>query len=217
MTINNATNKPYYTQRNNAVNPSRSCNVTAMVSALSAAGWPVDRLRDPMYTQPEDVLMHYLLTDGTVQTKWKLTDPRGLYPPNEWHEVLCFGTNRLLRDQKLLGASADDAVCFREDRTLRNILAGIDSGGAAVMSGQFTDHGRQINHVVAVTGYVKNFIGCVTDIIIQDSWGDYRTEYRDINGRDIVMPLSDAEKILRPADRNAKMAHIVRPCTGGGK
>lgn len=75
MQINNSQNKPYYTQRNNEIKPGSACNVTAMIMALSAAGWPVDRLSDSAHSQPEDALMFFLCNDRSVRDAWLKVDP----------------------------------------------------------------------------------------------------------------------------------------------
>ena len=97
MKNNNSLGKPYYSQRNNVLKPEGACNVTAMVSALSAAGWPVEKFSDEKYTQPEDALMHFILADPIIDREWHRIDPPSRYAPNEWHLLLAMGTNMLLR------------------------------------------------------------------------------------------------------------------------
>ena len=101
MYKNNSKGKPYYTQRNNKIKPGSSCNVTSMVAALSAAGWPVEKMASGG-RQPEDELMRFILTDAACDRKWRMLDPQGRIPPNEWHAVLAYGTNRCFWDWDIL-------------------------------------------------------------------------------------------------------------------
>lgn len=214
MVRNNSKNRDYFTQRNNMINPKGACSVTAMVAALSAAGWPVHRLASPTYPQPEDALMHFLFSDSAVDGYWKKVDPTGKYPPNEWHTVLSFGTNAFLRKKGLLQGGCV-AVEFRMDARLEDIIARMDGGGAAVLSGVFPSNGRTLGHVVACVGYEKNEKGNVCAVIIDDSWGDYRTEYRNHNGNDIPMSIEDFRNRIRHLEKpDMKMAHLVSRYAG---
>lgn len=211
MTQNNSKNKPYYTQRNNALKPNGACNVTAMISALSAAGWDVDRLATEQYPQPEDALMHFILSDWRVDAYWKKVDPLGRYAPNEWHPVLAFGTNLYLRERGLIKKTDADAVEWGEWRSKSQIVNAIKDGGAAVLSGLFVAEGKNtIGHVVACVGYRVDDEGNLTHFILDDSWGDYRTEYRNQKGNDIEMPIEDFNSKIRHCGADNKMAHLVR-------
>ena len=215
MQINNSQNKPYYTQRNNEIKPGSACNVTSMIAALAAAGWPVDRLSDSRHSQPEDALMFFLNNDKSVRDAWMKVDPAGRYPPNEWHPVLAYGTNLFLRHKGLLGEDAD-AVEFSERRSLSQFIRAIDSGGACVTSGLFTFRNRKVcGHVVAVVGYRTDEDGNTVSLIIDDPWGDYRTYYESVRGNDIEMPLADFKRIIRPAGQDTKIGHIIMKFIGG--
>ena len=210
MKQNNSENKPYYTQRNNELKPNGACNVTAMIAALSAAGWAVEKMSTKKYPQPEDALMHFLLADWRVDSFWRKLDRAGYYPPNEWHPVLAYGTNLYMRDCGLL-APNEYAVVWGEYSYITDILNAIKSGGAAVLTGVFSTVERKtIGHVVACVGCITDDEGKVTHLILDDSWGDYRTEYRDCNGNDIEMPMDDFKSIIRHCNQDIKMAHIVR-------
>ena len=209
MKKNNSENKPYYTQRNNQLKPNSACNVTAMIMALSAAGWPVDRLSDSKHAQPEDALMFFLNNDKYVLEAWRKVDPAGSYPPNEWHPVLAYGTNLFLRQKGLLGDEAD-AVEFSERRSLSQFIRAIDFGGTCVTSGLFTFKNKKVcGHVVAVVGYKTDAEGNVLSLVIDDPWGDYRTRYENVRGNDIEMPVADFKKIIRPAGQDIKIGHII--------
>lgn len=209
MKKNNSDNKPYYTQRNNKLKPNGACNVTSMIAALSAGGWDVDKLSTKEFPQPEDALMHFILADKRVDSYWRKTDPAGRYAPNEWHSVLAYGTNLYLRECGLLG-DGKNAVLWGEHREISDIQDAIRNGGAAVLSGVFGAEGkRTIGHVVACVGFRTDENGKLTHFIIDDSWGDYRTEYANRNGNDIEMPLEDFIAMIRNCGQIIKMAHIV--------
>ncbi|WP_147613846.1 C1 family peptidase [Treponema pectinovorum] len=217
MEVNNSKNKPYYTQRNNALKPNGACNVTSIINALSASGWPVQKLATQKHRQPEDSLMDFILTDERVQKFWKKTDPLGRYPANEWHPVLAYGTNLFLRKNGLL-FEGEVALKFGELWNVEDIAEAIYAGGSAVLSGVFavknektTEH--VIGHVVAVVG-LKDYGEGVECFVIDDSWGDYRTGYKEHNGNDIPMPLSDFMRMLRPCGSRFKMGHLVKKYGG---
>ena len=213
MKNNNSLGKPYYSQRNNALKPEGACNVTAMVSALAAAGWPVEKFSDETYKQPEDALMHFILADPVIDREWHRIDPPSRYAPNEWHPLLATGANMLLRKCRLL-APYETAVIFGENRSLADFTAAIDAGGAAVVSGLFeTQAGRVIGHVVSLVGYNKDSAGKLSSFIIDDPWGDYRTKYANANGDDIEMPVADFMRIMKPRNAAHKFGHIVEAYT----
>ena len=188
--VNNSKDKPYYTQRNNRLKPYGACNVTSVIAALSAAGWPVKRLATDEDGQPEDALMRFILSDGETLALWRKLDPIGRHDANEWHPVIEFGENWEIRDIEKI----------------------IMDGGAFVASGVFAAEGKKtIGHVVAVVGFRTDEDGSVTHFVLDDSWGDYRTEYKIQNGNDVEMPAADFMKLLRPCGFPIKMGHKVNP------
>jgi hypothetical protein len=207
---NNSAGKPYYTQRNNKIKPGTACNVTSMISALSAAGWPVEKLvRDG--EQPEDALMRFLLTDPVCASEWRRCDPSGQYPPNEWHAILALGTNRFLC--RRLGSEwpAENyrAVVFTEGADSLVIAELIQEGGAAVCSGLFTlPDGRKMNHMVSMVGFVGDEEPSA--FILDDPWGDYRTGYTSQKGNDVEMSMEDFLSIIKTPGSPRKLAHLVR-------
>ncbi len=210
MKKNNSENKPYYTQRNNKLKPNGACNVTSMIAALSAAGWDVDKLATKEYPQPEDALMHFILADKVVDSYWRKIDSEGRYAPNEWHCVLAYGTNRYLRQCGLLSAG-ESAVEWGERRSVSDIQKILDEGGAAVLSGVFVAEGKKtIGHVIVCVGYKTDDAGKISHFVMDDSWGDYHTEYADTNGNDIEMSFADFKSMIRSCNQDWKMAHIVR-------
>lgn len=203
---NNSEGKPYFSQRNNKIKPASSCNVTSIINALSAAGWPVEDMV-PEGVQPEDALMRYIMTDAGCDKKWRSLDPEGKIPPNEWHAVLAYGANRWLSG---LGYSGSP-VQFRENVSADEIKSVIQNGGAAVVSGAFPSVDGVLNHVVAIVGYSGD------DFIIDDSWGDYRDKYVTVKGNDIPLKRADFVRLLKPAGSARKWAHLVAVNPDAGK
>ena len=199
MSKNNSEGKPYFSQRNNKIKPSSSCNVTSIINALSSAGWPVQQMV-PAGIQPEDSLMHFVMTDNSCHQMWRRLDPSGNYPPNEWHPVLAHGTNRWLAKNGYAG----NPVTFFDSVEMHEIKSAIEAGGAAVMSGVFPSVDGVLNHVVAVVGYSGN------DFIIDDPWGDYRDKYVTIQGNDIPLSQDAFYSLLKPAGAKKKWAHLVK-------
>lgn len=208
--INNSKDKPYYTQRNNRLKPNGACNVTAMIAALSAAGWAVEKIVSEKFSQPEDVLMDFILNDERTNECWRRLDPLGHYPPNEWHQVLALGTNLLLRKMGI--ARKDETVVdWGECRTKEQIVQTIIRGGSCVLSGIFSVEGKKtIGHVVACVGFKTDDKGILSHFIIDDSWGDYRTEYADHNGKNIEMPVSDFVSKIRHCGTDIKRGHLIK-------
>lgn len=200
MYRNNSKGKPYYTQRNNKIKPGSSCNVTSMVAALSAAGWPVEKMASGG-RQPEDELMRFILTDAACDRKWRMLDPQGRIPPNEWHAVLAYGTNRWL-----LGLGYPSGIVeWRENATLEEIRQQVDKGGSVVVSGQFPYQSGKLDHVVAVVGHDA------AGFIIDDPWGDWHDGYITTKGNDISLTQSEALQMLKPLGSGKKWAHLVKP------
>lgn len=209
MKKNNSENKPYYTQRNNKLKPEGACNVTSMIAALSAAGWDVEKLATKDYPQPEDALMHFILADSRVDYFWRKLDTAGHFAPNEWHPVLAYGTNLYMRECELLKKN-ETAVEWNERLSISEIKSVLEGGGSVVFSGVFIAGGKKtIGHVVACVG-LRTDDENITHFIIDDSWGDYRTEYTIPDGNDIEMPYDDFKALLRPCGAELKMGHIVR-------
>lgn len=202
----------YYTQRNNTIKPQSSCNVTAMINALSAALWPVEKLATEKYPQPEDALMHLILSDETIDRMWKRIDPQCKYPPNEWHSILCCATNMILRNNALL-QKGEVAVFFSEKNTIDDFKKCLYSGGAVVASGVFEANGKRVNHVVAIVAYEMDSEHPTW--IINDSYGDYRTGYTDMDGKGVRMKFDDFVGNIKPCGQFVKLGHLVQAYKDG--
>jgi hypothetical protein len=197
--VNNSHGKAYYTQRNNKLNSSRACNVTAMVNALVSAGW---KLPWGEHTQVEDNLMKFIQTNPTIKKEWDKIDPNHNAPPNEWYGLLAMGTNLWL---KSLGGPKVELTWLLTPHKYKQV---IDGGGAVVFSAKFSTKNSTISHIVAGVGYKAKGANLVA-IIIDDPYGDYRNKYVSVIGNDVEMPLTDyIEKVL-PYDKGTKLGIIV--------
>jgi hypothetical protein len=206
--VNNSLGKPYYTQRNNRLSPGAACNVTAMVSALAAAGWPFPA---GPHEQPEDNLMAFIRQDPQVGRRRDVIDPGHKIPPNEWHELLCLGTNLWLAPFR------GPRVTLRFDLRLEEVARVIGQGGAVVMSGRFKTEKSEIGHIVPVVGFRVGDTDILSHLILDDTWGDYRTLYKSEKGDDVLMPAADFYALLRPQGETLKLGHVVPAYQAGGK
>jgi hypothetical protein len=206
-TVNNSRGKPYYTQRNNRLSPAAACNVTAMVSALAAAGWPFPAGE---HAQEEDNLMAFIRSDPRVLRRWDAIDPFRKIPPNEWHELLCLGANLWLAPFR------GPEVKLRFDLRLEDVARVVGLGGAVVMSGRFKTEGSEMGHVVPVVGFRAGDSEIITHLILDDTWGDYRTRYKSGRGDDVLMPAADFYALLRPQGESLKLGHVVPAYKAGG-
>jgi hypothetical protein len=204
--IRHGSPESYYSQRNNAIDPMSSCNVTAMVDAIEAAGWvlPFGGPEEPK--QPEDRLHRFIDTDAECQRLWRSVDPRGTIPAVQWMAVLALGANRWM------GTVLDQWV---ESAHPVRMLMHLADGGTCVVVGQFP--GTQ-GHVVALVGvaYDEADPSHPRYWIIDDPWGDYHTGYSNQRGAGVEMPASDFREILRPCGEFAKWCHFIRHNDGRG-
>jgi len=201
--VDNGAGKPFRSQRDNKEKPNSACNVTSMIIALCAAGWPVDTF-SKCSEQPEDLLMRFIYSDAATMQKWKQIDPQGNIPPNQWHAVLAYGTGRFLKSFGYDSA----AVTFREQTSVDEIVAVINAGGAAVVSGEFQQDGKPLHHIVAAVGHGE-YKGAFY-FIIDDPWGNHHTNYKNQNGKGVKLSLADFNSIMKPKTAAKKWAHIIR-------
>ncbi|QEN06812.1 hypothetical protein EXM22_01945 [Oceanispirochaeta crateris] len=205
MVVNYSRDIDYHTQRNNKLIPHSSCNSTSMIMALKQAGV---RLPFPSYMQPEDYLTHFLNSKQAI-AKMALLAPdlvdtetmQPLIPPHELHCLMEWAVNTLL---------GKEVVRFSTATSLKKIIAHIDNGGGAVLSGRFPHYiNGHINHMVSLAGYmVHNKL--ISYLLIDDPYGDYMTGYRSHKGNNIPIAIEKAKTIFKPTkDSNEKWAYLV--------
>jgi len=215
--------KKYLSQRDNSLRPSFTCNVTSMVAALTYLGitLPVNE----KFAQPEDALEDFMLNNTNVDAYYAKIEPSGYKqyiasgkdykkttPPNENHAVLSFGTNLWL------GKNEGELTTFSTNVSVQDMLFGTTNGLPAVLSGVFNG----LHHVVALVGFVttqEEVINSVADldfnkvqrIIIDDPYGDFKTNYTVADGNNVTLTLEQFKNILNPSgNSSAKWAHTFK-------
>jgi uncharacterized protein YvpB len=190
--INYSKDIPYHSQRNNMVIPYAACNTTSIVMALKQAGHDCNFGEG----QPEDILTTLLLT----QKYWSMMDRENSkfrnqgYRPNEIHSCLCAATN------DLVGKSVD---VFNTNVSVLRIKNHLTAGGGVVLSGKFhLSNGETLNHIISLAGYGDD------GFLIDDPYGDFRTDYKDHHGNDIFITNDEFMTIFKGGE-TYKWAHLV--------
>lgn len=217
ISINLSTGKPYFTQRNNRIDPNGTCGPTSMVMALLYSGY---KLPDCGDQQPEDVLTEFLRTNQDVQDYFKKMYPaefqKGI-PANELAPVRAFGTN------KWMGKEVNNFVWTAR---IQEIVFSLLQKKACVVSGQWPYRAggveKTIGHIVCVCGFqtaqddIENIressqvdSSRIISLIIDDPYGDYRTGYADARGNDVIVPYNDFLKIVKEPGQNRKWVHFI--------
>jgi hypothetical protein len=223
ITLDVANGKPWFSQRNNQLFYWDACNVTSMVAALTYSG--IKLPSDPKYDQPEDSLLSFLRSDSRVDLEYQKLfpdmyniyiannrDPHKCTPPNELHPLLSYGTNLWL------GGDREQYTKFRWDLTQQEVIYEIVKGHAVVQSGLWAN----LNHITCMTGLDTNQddiinitdinqidLSKITNMIMEDPWGDYHDNYKTQRGRDIVVSQSDYLSLVKPFNSNTKWGHLI--------
>ncbi|OHD25601.1 MAG: hypothetical protein A2Y38_00280 [Spirochaetes bacterium GWB1_59_5] len=200
----------YHTQRNNAIDPGQSCNVTSMIMALAATGIP---FKSPEGIQPEDHLSALLATPEAFtrrDQKYPWAKVSNVHP-REVHELLSWAVNELLVGKP--------CTVFTTRASIQELLFRIARHQAAsVVSGRFTKAG----HIVALVGFECSGpdlseaaspaavdLAAVSRIIIDDPWGDVRVGYRDVDGDDVSLSVVEFDHYTRDYySAGRKWAHL---------
>ena len=93
---------------------------------------------------------------------------------------------------------------FGTDRTWDEIRAQIRAGHPVIVSGLFTSAG----HIITIRG-VRG-----PDFVVNDSWGNALTRYRDHNGENLIYPYAYMDRVVR-GGHDAKWAHFLQRRDGG--
>jgi len=240
LVINVSDNKENYSQRNNQyihtnkkgvkdVYSLTMCNMTSICMALDYNGWKFPKLGK--WTQPEDALGDFIMKSSDVDKRYKEKMPAlykeyksekmtngkvDYYTPNEIHDLIAFGTN------KWLGCS--NAITFKEDADIWDIIKELINGRACVISGKFNG----LNHIVTLVGCSWNFkeipkmsmnklISTIisekrmpNEFIIDDPYGDFHKGYQVASGNDITLTTEEFYSCVKPlGNTQVKMCHFV--------
>ena len=200
--INYSIHSEYHSQRNNAIVPFSSCNTTSMVMALKQARWGMPA--DSLHEQPEDSLSAFLRTRAAYEKQKELAAwSVGAYPPQEVHACLRWGVNAWI------GKEVDR---FSLAVRAPELVAALDSGGGAVLSGRFPMPSGDLGHIVSLAGYVvDDASGELIRWIIDDPYGDWHSQYRVHRGNDIDLTVDQFRQIFDRRRDGNYWAHIIRP------
>lgn len=170
--INVSKDEHFHTQRNNLEIPHDACFVTSMIMALKDLGIP---FYCPGWMQPEDYLT-VLLLSNTARQELRQVD-RYAYdksiPANLVHAMVSLYVNRMV---------GREVTRFVARGHWEQLLEELRAGRPAVVGTSLTPAG----HVVEVVGLVEED-GRATHVIIDDPYGDPRTDYRDVRGNDVEL------------------------------
>jgi len=195
------TKEEYYSQRNNKIQANSACMPTARVmfykaNKISYENSMVDKYAD------DDYFMYLLNTaeaKSFCYTKYpwayNVKEPQKSIPPNEVH-----GMYSSYLDEKVCGKKVSS---FEEQALDWNyFVSSITNRKKAIMtSGTF---GTIKGHAVLVMGYDDE----TQELLLADPYGNYRTQYKDINGYCTRMTKEEFDIHLKPTDSFMKNGHI---------
>jgi len=197
--------KDYYSQRNNRLYPSSTCNVTAMVQALHLAGYNPESWAKTR-EQPEDALAAF--TDDprvNAERARQNIDPWGLSIPNrQIHSLLSFATN--------LWTGIPGLTSFSTSLGLDALMANLILGHPVVISTKLTPGGHVVTLAgMRVTGTPPGVgtpaVGTIEGFFIDDPWGDYTTDYASPNGKKVFMKKEDFLTLVNQTGSMSKWGH----------
>jgi hypothetical protein len=199
MIINNSINKPNWSQLKNLNEPLATCNVTACINAAQAAGYDVMSARKGLADRPADDLYLFIKKDQDCINLWHKNDPKETIPINRWLAPLALGLNKWLNAPVHFNMVQWDRM--------RDCIA---DGGACVVSGRYPVVGHAIDHITALVGMdYDSASGVVKEWIMDDSYGDYRTEYEVKMGDNIPLPHAIFMSYLKEQNINEKRCIFV--------
>jgi len=210
---NFSTDINYHTQRNNKKIPLRACNTTSAIMAMKQAGIEYTVLPG---MQDEDYLTMLLETEEAYELQanfyaWSV----GIYRPQEVHGILEWGIN------KLAGKKVDR---FKTNASIEELIFFLIRGRGIMLSGTFDlPNGKELHHIVSLAGFKSSQpgilssqtsgsidISSISEVIIDDPYGDYRTEYINHHGNNVALSISDFNFIFKKqGDLHNKWAHVI--------
>lgn len=161
--------------------PKSECNTTSAVMGCIYTSHTIECPDDIM---PEDFLMDILDSKEGRAYLQKIC-PGAKYNP--WNDSYCiaWAVNKALEKE----------VCKVVKVQTNEMIDHISNGGAVVIGGGFLSGGTS-GHFVCVVGYEKDETGNIKNIIIDDPYGNYNTNYKDhFDGNDIKIPVKTFFKL----------------------
>lgn len=215
--FNLSRNENYYNQRNNEIDPLNSCATTNMIQALEIIGYSFPTIF-PQYKQPEDKLIYFIRNDKGVLDFYKKTEPnyynnyinkvKGYYEPNEIHSVLSYGTNLFM---------GKNVTTLSTSFSINNLVKElVQRNKPIVVSAKFNN----LNHIITLVGCTfkkeifeskemknLNFFD-VDRFIIDDTYGNFKTNYKRGTGNDVLLSPTEIITLLKPIETPLfKVAH----------
>ena len=188
MIINVSTGRESYSQRNNAIKPLESCNVTSMVMALDYLGY---RFPAGQYEQPEDNLRKFIEDNGK--------NP-------EIHADLSEFTNRWMNKR---------VTKFVTNKRIGEIFAELLDGRPVVISGAFPGFPTKrakgpMGHIVCLVGAKwkgNDWIGPPDYVYWDDPYGNTLNDWQG-SGNDVQVDYQRFIDWIKPVgDSSVKWAH----------
>ena len=158
--------------------------------------------------QPEDYLTDFLRSPEAYRkmkemTPWFFDRETGkaTVAPNEVHQMLEWGVNTLLRRQ---------VDRFSTGVSIEMIIGHLIKGGGVVLSGEFRLKNRNLHHIVSLAGFVTDENEDITHFIIDDPYGDFRTDYQSQRGNNIRITRDEFMVIFNPTGNDEiKWGHLI--------
>ncbi len=204
--VNLSKDSDYHTQINNKKIPYASCNTTAMVMALKAAGLMFDF---PAGVQPEDhftEFMHRGEAFDKMHQWFPYAEANSMLPQN-FSKCLEWGIN------EMMGRRVDK---FTTRGTLQEMIWHVSEGRPLVMSGKFTSSGHFVTLVGFRTLQHKQDLRLVEGVILEavdyvtvdDPYGNFHVNYTSHKGNDIKFDLDAYDKLTNIPGKG-KWMHII--------
>lgn len=160
--------------------PKAECNTTAASMGCIYTGHKIESGG----LLPEDYLMDMLGSKEGLAYLQKIC-PGAKYNP--WNDSYCiaWAVNKAL----------DKEICKVVKVSLDQMIAHVADDGAIVIGGGFLGGGTS-GHFVCVVGYEYDDDNVVKNILVDDPYGNYNTNYKDhFDGNDIKIPIDKFMKL----------------------
>jgi hypothetical protein len=210
-TVNNSIGKSNYSQRKNPDDPStpwnetaETCNVTAAVTALEAAGWNLAKLNKGLHDRSAMDLLFFMRLNKSCLNEYSRIDPRRSVPMNEWMDILAIAVREYTGDQRIR--------CIYGMRR-SEILDEISRGGTGIIHGDFQfvrSNGGWVKggHYEALVGYQAQGADVIA-WIVDDPYGDPHSGYISQYGNDIIMMNVDVDTMIKPIGTGGKDVILI--------
>jgi hypothetical protein len=184
----------YYTQRNNLKVPFTACSRTSTVMALNQSGWvkEVEQLEFKDISngiQPEDFLSSISDFRGPIErlkqtSPWFFKDGKLTAPAHQIPQILVESINYLFGNGV---ATLMEYPSYNLDFLINKLKHGY---GIALFGKIKQPNGKILRHVVSLAGY-EEVGGEIVNMIIDDPYGVYKTNYTYHCGNNVIVPIAE--------------------------